>query len=411
MSHWTGPKGNDADSHPHGFKDLPSPMRREGGAVKELLARQLLSAVVGIDDEEMNAIANHLTALSAVKYDDYGGYSPGVKFLESLAVWLDGFAAGDRRAALDFVLKRLAYVSSAELDHLVGTVYYDVLRPRFVREAASELRIPAWRVATVAASKEFKARQRRTLILGMSDGARLDKLRRSSSLSTEQFHLVTFVDEDKRKDLKKKLAKALLQIDPTSPIEFDQVVLVDDFSASGTTMLRPAIDDDGNLEKDEHGKQVWTGKLAKLRKHLADLKTEKVISADAKILILLYLMSDDAHSKLNDRMVEAGFGSEYELAAVHKFSTDFPLSAGSDPEFWDLCERYYRKAWENEHTEIAGDFRFGYGSSALPLVLHHNAPNNAPPIIWKDETPDESGDEARWIGVFPRHERHHPGRA
>jgi hypothetical protein len=379
--------------------------------LKELLARQLLSAVVGIDDEEMNAIANHLTALSAIKYDEYGGYSPGVKFLESLAVWLNGFKQSDRRAALDFILNRLTYVSGAELDHLVGTVYHDVLRPRFVSDAAAQLGLPAWRVAAVAGSKEFRARQRRTLILGMSDGARLDKLRRSSSLSTEQFHLVTFVDEDKRRDLKKKLKKALQDIDPTAPDEFDRVVLVDDFSASGTTMLRPSVDDDGHPEVDSDGKRLWSGKLPKLRVHLEELKAGGVISADAKILVLLYLMSHEAHSVLTQRMAQAEFGAEYELEAVHKFAANFPLTSTTDPEFWDLCERYYRTTWENEHTAIAGDFRFGYGKSALPLVLHHNAPNNAPPILWKDETPEESGAEARWIGVFPRHERHHPGRA
>jgi hypothetical protein len=376
--------------------------------LKELLARRLLSAVIGKEelDPETASIADHLIALSAVKYDDYGGYSPGVKFLESLAVWLAGFDQSDRDIALKFVLKRLAYISAAELDHLVGTVYWDVLRPRFIRSTAESLGLPVWKVAEVTSTKEFQSIQRRTLILGMSDGARLDKLRRSSTLSTEQFHLVSYVDDEKQKDLQKKLRKALVGLDPSAPANFNQVVVVDDFSASGTTMLR--------FEEPEEGAEgatgAWAGKLAKLRLHVDTLKERSIVSNDASVLVLLYLMSYEAHSKLEARMKEAGFGDEYELIAVHKFSEDFALDSTRDAEFWNLCDRYFREAWKNEHTEIAGDFRFGYGNSALPLILHHNAPNNAPPILWKDESPIETGKSRRWVGVFPRHERHHPGR-
>jgi hypothetical protein len=255
--------------------------------VKELLAKQLLAEVLGLEDlDDIEAIAARLTTLSAVKYDDYGGYSPGVKFIESLAVWLNGFEQDDRRTALDFIFTRLAYVSEVELDHLVSTVYKDLLRPLLVAKAASVLDLPKWAVRQVTDSATFKSLQRRTLILGMSDGARLDKLRRYSALSTEQFHLVSVLDEAKQDNIKDKLAKALKQMKVNGPATFNSVVVVDDFSGSGTTMLRK-VDETADVAS-------WDGKLPKLRRHLSDLKTAGVIAEDATVIVLLYLISHKA---------------------------------------------------------------------------------------------------------------------
>lgn len=182
-------------------------------------------------------MTSQLTGLAAFKYDEYEGYSPAVKFLESLATWLTHFDQKDRRVALRIVLDRLT-ISSSELDHLVGTVYPDVLRPYFTLKAADSLEMEQWRVGEITSSPNFREIQRRTLIMEMSDGARLDKLRRFSRLSTEQFHLVSVIDRDKQDDLKKKLRKALDSFPSNAPATFTTVVVVDDFTASGTTMLR-----------------------------------------------------------------------------------------------------------------------------------------------------------------------------
>lgn len=367
--------------------------------MKALLAETLLAQVLDIPNlDERSETTSRLRTLAAIKYDDYGNYSPGVRFIESLARWLSGFEKADRRAALDFVLNRLTYVSAVELDHLVSTVYLDVLRPRLLKHVAVASGRSPWDVVDVAASAEFLAMQRRTLVLGMSDGARLDRLRRSSPLSNEQFHQVVVLDPEKAADMKKDLGAALADQQLPGEPTFEWVVVVDDFSGSGTTMLR---EEDG----------AWKGKLPKLRKHLAELKEEKVIADDAKVLVLLYLLTAHADEQLRSRMLRASFlEPDFELVSGHTFASDFPLTEAADPEFWALCSKYFKSDWSNEFTNRGGDLAHGFNSSALPLVLHHNAPNNAPPIIWKDESEGEAAGEQVWIGVFPRHERHHPGR-
>ncbi|MHA7296705.1 phosphoribosyltransferase-like protein [Pseudarthrobacter sp. MDT1-22] len=370
--------------------------------MKALLAEQLLAEVTGIKDlTRLSDVTQRLRTLADIKYDDYGGYTPGVRFIESLAVWLSEFNPSDRETALDFVLHRLAYISATELDHLVSTVYKDMLRPRLLRIAANMLGEPSWAVRKIASSPEFLALQRQTLVLGMSDGARLDKLRRASLLSTEQFHLVSTVDKEKADDMSSKLAAALTSMGWLGEAKFSSVIVVDDFSGSGMTMLRPGVDG-------------WKGKLPKIISHVADLKSRGVVADDARVIVLLYLLTKQAKSQLTARMNEAGFTEpEVSLIAAHTFDDDFPLTEDADKEFWKLCSDYFRESWDNEHSGLGGDLSHGFGGSALPLVIHHNAPNNSPPILWKDESIESSGnsDSARqWIGVFPRHERHHPGR-
>lgn len=370
--------------------------------MKALLAEKLLAEVTGIDDlARLTEITQGLRTLADIKYDDYGGYGPGVRFMESLALWLNEFKVEHREAALKFVLKRLTYISGTELDHLVSTVYKDMLRPKLLEAAARDLDLPTWAVTRIAGSAEFQSIQRRTLILGMSDGARLDKLRRASQLSTEQFHLVSTLDEDKAEDMKSKLAEALRDRRLPGEAKFQSVIVVDDFSGSGTTMLRL---DDGN----------WKGKLPKIQRHIAELKSNDVIAEDANVIVLLYLLTHFAKSQLVSRMQEAGLTEpDFTLIAAHTFAEDFPLTEENDKEFWDICSDYFRGEWDNHHSAVAGDLSHGFGGSALPLIIHHNAPNNAPPILWKDESIENGrSDESRreWIGVFPRHERHHPGR-
>lgn len=371
--------------------------------MKEILARQLLDAVVhgpsddvAMVDDGVSASTIQLTRLAALKYDEYEGYSPAVKFLESLATWLVQFSEGDREIALQFVLERLIFISSAEMDHLVGTVYPDLLRPYFLQKAAQSCGVSSTRVTSLAASKIFQEIQRRTLVMGMSDGARLDKLRRSSALSTEQFHLVSVLDEEKQTDLRDKLQRALNKYGSESPATFSTVLVVDDFTASGTTMLRPSVDESGQVING-----AWEGKLVRLKDHLDKLKEVDVVASDAEVIVLIYLMTEKARDTLSDRMQKSGLDREFELKAVHTFGNDVPLHEPGDQHFLDLFARYFHDEWIDDHNKKAGHPRYGFGDSRLPIILHHNAPNNTPPVIWK-----ESYDEPEWSGVFPRHERH-----
>ena len=61
---------------------------------------------------------------------------------------------------------------------------------------------------------------------------------------------------------------------------------------------------------------------------------------------------------------------------------------------------------------LRGMFDAGYTvtckDAALPVVLHHNTPNNSISLLWADTTDREDGSKRH--ALFPRYERHHADR-
>src|SRR5206468_714912 len=102
-------------------------------------------------------------------------------------------------------------------------------------------------VYTIAEAPVFLALRRRTLFLGLSDGARLDRLRRASGLSHEQFIQDYLVDVEQAASAKDELTKALEKQELPGEPTFRQIVLVDDFSGSGRTLVR--FDDEVQAHK------------------------------------------------------------------------------------------------------------------------------------------------------------------
>ncbi len=67
------------------------------------LALNLIADVMNWDTEEATREYAWLRLMSAVKYDGYSDFRAGVRFLESLSIWLRQFKPADRAAAYDFV--------------------------------------------------------------------------------------------------------------------------------------------------------------------------------------------------------------------------------------------------------------------------------------------------------------------
>ncbi len=66
-----------------------------------------------------------------------------------------------------------------------------------------------------------------------------------------------------------------------------------------------------------------------------------------------------------------------------------------------VIDRYYDHSVFNEHFEKGGtsDAKYGYAAGGLPVVLHHNTPNNSIALLW-------SYDDREVVGLFPRVQRH-----
>src|SRR5262245_33261724 len=158
------------------------------GAMRDALAERLLANVMEWTPEDVAEQRPILQALAAFKYDEYQQFSPGMRFVESLALWLQQFQMLDeRKAAYAFVLSRLVFLSHAEMAHFSAIAYPDVIRPVFIEQAARDAEIAPFRVSQVLGTDAFKRLQGASLFFGLSDGARIDLFRRSNKeLSHEQ---------------------------------------------------------------------------------------------------------------------------------------------------------------------------------------------------------------------------------
>jgi hypothetical protein len=322
-----------------------------------------------------------LEAMARYKYDEYQQFSPGMRFVESLALWLDQFGSLDERnIAYAFVMSRLIFCSSNEMNHLVGMAYHDHVRPYLVRRAARDASLPPTRGAAIAQTSAFRIRQRECLFLGLSDGARIDVFRRANPhLSHEQMFPTYEIPDRRVGELLHKLNKDLAEIDPRlseSARRFSTVVLLDDFSASGISYIR--LDGDGS----------YGGKIGRFYASLMDPMNplSKLIDVgNAEVVILLYMATARARAALARHLKEIESRSRIPsvVSVVHPIGNDISTVAGGEERILELLERYYDAAIEDEHTQKGGtDMKFGFAACGLPIVLSHNTPNNSLYLLW-----------------------------
>lgn len=360
--------------------------------MKSDLAERLLKALMDWDISRFGNEVARLQMLASHKYDEYGGYRAGVKFAENLARWLEQFEDSERDLAFDFVMHRLVFISEGEMAHLIEIAYPDVLEPRLLHRAALRLEVPNYRVHAIATSPEFLALRRRTLFLGLSDGARLDRLRRASGLSHEQFVQDYLIDEGQAHGAQEELAKALDTQDLPGDPTFRQVVLVDDFSGSGRTLIR--LDDDSPSPK---------GKLVKFADRLALLDNWGILAADTQVSLLLYVATTQSVAHVLATKADFGLG-DWVIDVVQELGPDLRVDR-TDPAMTQLCFEYYDPDTADKHK---ADTPIGYDDCALPVVLGHNTPNNSICLLWAET--DGDGEAPGRKALFPRYERHHRDR-
>lgn len=367
------------------------------------LALNLIADIMRWDTEEATREYAWLRLMSAVKYDGYSDFRAGVRFLESLATWLRQFQPADRPTAYDFVKTRLVYLSQAEMQRVIEVFIPETVTPHLRKAAATEVGIKPWEVwGNMDGVAAFNRLLRRSLFVGLSDGSRIDILRRANSprLVQDQFVPMLDIGDEKWRDLHKELTEAL-----GDDARFDNVYLIDDFTASGTTFIRLV---DG----------VWKGKLKKFNdlivKARASLKGCFPVSDSYALHIHHYVSTEQARAALEDRVADAKAHlenrsfDEVTITEGLRLPASLKMVGGTDAAMLDLCERYYDDHLYQrlkKHCDEAGqsDMKRGYANCALPVVLEHNAPNNAIPLVWA-ETTGRHGPPMR--PLFRRRDRH-----
>lgn len=367
--------------------------------MKDQLAEELLARVMGWKSPaEFVEHGRALQALATYKYDEYQQFSPGMRFIESLALWLRQFhTLEERNAALAFVRERLVFVSAGEMNHLVCIAYPDHIRPFLLSKAAAESGLSKWHSAKVANSLEFKVRERKCLFLGLSDGSHTDIFRRANpSLRNEQVRQSHELTSERIDDLRHKLVKDLTKLYGKKPMDseavFRTVVLLDDFSGSGVSYIRKKEDGspDGKVGK-------FVASLQDNSRPLSELFSDQGL----EVILLLYMATETAESALSTGLAElcAQHGYESRVLIVHKFAEDHRIVSGVMPKLDPIIDTYYDKDNEDSSTALGGtDLKYGFAGGGLPLVLSHNTPNNSLGLLWAE------GRKMR--PLFPRVTRH-----
>lgn len=362
--------------------------------MKDQNAQKMLARVMNWDEAQVMAQIDNLQLMASQKYDSYQQFSPGKKFIESLALWLTQFDQEDRENAFSLVSKELIYISDQELSHLVETAYPDHIVQERLRIVAEETGFKPHEIGVIRNHQRFRELSLKTLYLGLSDGARTNQLRRASKneISNEQIWQAYELGEVKARDMVGELASALdLPEDEAEKARFNLVWLIDDFSGSGNTYIRY-----------DQKKQKYKGKITKIYERLNRGDLVDVSHYEVYLLLLVATRQAIDHIEYwSERFTSENRYKPLRLQVLSVIEPEYKVNG--DQSYSELLDndKYYDSRAHDKHTEIGGttDVKRGFAGCSLPVVLSHNTPNNSIYLFWGPETFDVQG-------LFPRVTRH-----
>ncbi|MHB0928819.1 MAG: phosphoribosyltransferase-like protein [Candidatus Nanopelagicales bacterium] len=377
------------------------------------LGLNILSDIMRWDDERAQREFQWLRLMARLKYDGYRDFLAGVRFFETLAHWLQQFEPEERETAYQFVRRKLVYIGSAEINHLADRFYHQEVEDHLLRAASQQCGVPPYRVWTnTAATEEFERQKRKMLFMALSDGARMDVIRHANvrNLSNEQFVGVTQADDEKWEDLLKELRKDLKD----DSARFSSIYLIDDFTGSGNSLLRPVDKKEGD----------WKGKLMRFRTSIQKLTENKIadnryLEGGWRLRVHHYIGGYDAKVKIAEREAAArrryegeGWFNAVKFSFGMELRKDFPIQSegNGNEDFIALTDKYYNPSIEDRHTDVGGVkiISLGFGACGFPLVLEHNTPNNSVALLWAEaDSGEKDGVKYRAMRpLFRRRPRH-----
>ncbi len=364
------------------------------------LANQLLASIMKWDAPTLASERAAIEFMGRMKYDAYDSYMPGMRFMSSLVQWLNDIKEEDRDEAYRFIKEKLVFISSTQMNYLVDLLYDSKIRPILLKKATVNAEMPSYMLCNKKVQCQFEIEKRSALVIGLSDGAHTDILRRSAGFNNEQVLTNYYPDGKKLEDMLDELRKDEKLNGIKMPF-FRRIFLIDDFTASGKSFIRFDESDEkyhGKLKKiiDEQQKIEHLSYLLNPEQKiqidiLFCIATEKA-RTNIKSSLDKYLNSVNWQDKVefNIHIVQV---LEDKLSNDIKKDKDLVKVLKKDEHFVEECviSKSY-KVGKNDNPWL------GFDECALPVVLAHNTPNNSLPILWQDA--------ARFHGLFPRISRH-----
>ncbi len=364
--------------------------------MNENLALKTISEQLKWDNSVAKKEFEWLKLLSAYKYDAYEGYEPGSRFYVSLIGWLKQFKeVSDRKIAYAYLKNNLVFFSRREIIHLVHRLW-PVVQRTIIKSVANDLSIPTWKVMADKLAKEaFEIQLRQSLFVGISDGAKMDVFRRHNEgrISNEQTVIGHEMSTEKwNAMIKESLADISNRGWDAKPV-FRHIFLIDDFTASGTSLIRKKPDGS------------WGGKIQKFISQATEHLDK--IHQPCEVHVHHYIAtkrSMDAVVPLVQEYSEALKEFNIDLTFGLVLDEKCNVSAADCQDFYALLGRHYDATVE---TDISGCVQYGYKQCELGVVLEHNTPNNSVSLIWAETSEGNVGKVATPMKpIFRRRTRH-----
>ncbi|WP_061868250.1 phosphoribosyltransferase-like protein [Prevotella intermedia] len=373
------------------------------------LANQLLASIMKWDAPTLASERAALEFMGSMKYDAYDRYMPGMRFMSSLVQWLNDIKEEDRYEAYKFIKEKLVFISSMQMNYLVDLLYDSKIRPILLDMSTAETGMPSYKCSSKVVRTRFEIEKRSALVIGLSDGAHTDILRRSAGFNNEQVLTNYYPDGKKLKDMLDELRKDQ-KLKGIEKAFFRRIFLIDDFTASGKSFIRFDESDreyHGKLKRiiDELCIKGYVEKEQKIEHLSYLLNQEQKIQIDILFCIATEKARTNIKSSLDDylKSVNRQNKVEFNIHIVQILEDKLSIDIKTDKDLVKLLkkdEHFVEECVISKSYKVGKNDNpwLGFDECALPVVLAHNTPNNSLPIIWQDAE--------RFHGLFPRISRH-----
>lgn len=373
------------------------------------LANQLLASIMKWDAPILASERAALEFMGSMKYDAYDRYMPGMRFMSSLVQWLNDIKEEDRDEAYKFIKEKLVFISSMQMNYLVDLLYDSKIRPILLDMSTVETGMPSYKCSSKVVRTRFEIEKRSALVIGLSDGAHTDILRRSAGFNNEQVLTNYYPDGKKLKDMLDELRKDQKLKEIENPF-FRRIFLIDDFTASGKSFIRFDESDGeyhGKLKRiiDELCIKGYVEKEQKIEHLSYLLNPEQKIQIDILFCIATEKARTNIKSSLDDYLKSVNWQNkvEFNIHIVQILEDKLSIDIKTDKDLVKLLkkdEHFVEECVISKSYKVGKNDNpwLGFDECALPVVLAHNTPNNSLPIIWQDAE--------RFHGLFPRISRH-----